>query len=484
MRKIGDDAAPGIGLRSLRSLHPMPGAALPAVFGSVMCTDRGQTKRGHFNFGLTESAHHIDIFTCQGLVYELSIHGETPMKSWLVVFTLGVLLALSPVAADVETLTNEDVVKLTQAGLGSSVIVAKIASSQTAFDTSVEALDALSENEVAQEVLAAMLAAGSVEEEVPTTQSSAGPIQGAPADSSAATRSSPASSSAGGTERPSSGAAPQPKAIPVGPFRETLRGGGEGPEMVVIPGGSFRMGCLSNDSDCFDDEKPVHPVTIARPFAVSVHEVTFEDYDRFTYPNKVDDEGWGRGRRPVINVSWDDAKEYVTWLSSETGAEYRLLSEAEWEYAARAGSTMKYSWGNTIGTNRANCYVEFCGDSWEYTAPVGSFAPNAFGLYDMHGNVWEWVEDCWNDTYSGAPADGSVWWSGDCAKRVLRGGSWVSGPGDLRAANRDRNSSGVRYYLYRFPGGPDARSLNPYAFTSCGGFQGGLAPLGGFFREF
>ena len=380
------------------------------------------------------------------------------MKTWLVALTLGLLFTLSPAAAEEEALTNEDIVKLTQAGLEPSVIVAKIASSQTAFDTSVEALVALSENEVAQEALAAMLAAGSVEEEAPTTQSRAGPMQGAPADSSAATRSSPTSSSAGGTERPSSGAAPQPKAIPVGPFRETLRGGGEGPEMVVIPGGSFRMGCLSNDSDCLDDEKPVHPVTIARPFAVSVHEVTFEDYDRFTYPNKVDDEGWGRGRRPVINVSWDDAKEYVTWLSSETGAEYRLLSEAEWEYAARAGSTMKYSWGNTIGTNRANCYVEFCGDSWEYTAPVGSFAPNAFGLYDMHGNVWEWVEDCWNDTYSGAPADGSVWWSGDCAKRVLRGGSWGYNPGDLRAADRYWGSSGFRlsYYGFRV-----ARTLAP-----------------------
>ena len=380
------------------------------------------------------------------------------MKSWLVALTLGVLLALSPVAADVETLTNEDVVKLTQAGLGPSVIVAKIASSQTAFDTSVEALVALSENEVAQEVLAAMLAAGSVEEEVPTTQSSAGPIQVAPADSSAATRSSPASSSAGGTEQPSSGAAPQPKAIPGSTFRERLRAGDEGPEMVVIPAGSFRMGCLSNDDDCYNWEKPVHPVTIARPFAVSVHEVTFEDYDRFTYPNKVDDEGWGRGRRPVINVSWDDAKEYVTWLSSETGAEYRLLSEAEWEYAARAGSTTKYSWGNALGTNRANCYSDDCGDSWEHTAPVGSFAPNAFGLYDMHGNVFEWVEDCWNNTYSGAPADGSVWRSGDCAWRDLRGGSWYLYPRDLRAALRSWDASGFRYYGYGFR---VARTLAP-----------------------
>ena len=234
------------------------------------------------------------------------------------------------------------------------------------------------------------------------------------------------------------------KAIPVSPFRETLRGGGEGPEMVVIPAGRFQMGCLSNDDDCYDDEKPVHPVTIARPFAVSVHEVTFEDYDRFTYPNKVDDEGRVPRHRPAFNrsafnVSWDDAKEYVTWLSSETGAEYRLLSEAEWEYAARAGSTTKYSWGNA-----ANCYGYTCSDRWESTAPVGSSAPNAFGLYDMYGNVFEWVEDCWNDTYSGAPADGSVWRSGDCARRVLRSGSWLSHSRNLRAANRSRFFSSLR----------------------------------------
>ena len=183
------------------------------------------------------------------------------------------------------------------------------------------------------------------------------------------------------------------------------------------------MGCLSNDHDCNDDEKPVREVVIPAPFALSVHEVTFEDYDRFTYPNKVDDEGWGRGRRPVINVSWDDAR----------------------EYAARAGTTTKYSWGNGIGDNRANCYGDECGDQWEHTAPVGSFRANAFGLNDMHGNVYEWVADCWNDSYAGAPTDGSAWLSGDCAVRVLRGGSWSSlFPRHARAANRSRNSTGVR----------------------------------------
>ena len=229
------------------------------------------------------------------------------------------------------------------------------------------------------------------------------------------------------------------------------------PEMVAIAAGRFRMGCVSG-LDCFDPEKPVREVTIPRAFALSVYEVTFEDYDRFTFPNKMGDAGWGRRRRPVINVSWDEAKEYVAWLSSQTGAEYRLPSEAEWEYAARAGTATKYSWGNEIGSNRANCYGGECGDQWEYTAPVGSFAPNGFGLYDMHGNVREWVEDCWNDSYSGAPSDGSAWLRGDCAKRVLRGGSWFSYPWNLRAAYRGGYTTGLRYDYLGFR---VARTLTP-----------------------
>ena len=232
---------------------------------------------------------------------------------------------------------------------------------------------------------------------------------------------------------------------------------GEPLEMVVIPAGRFRMGCLSNDDACREDEKPVREVVIAS-FALSVHEVTFEDYDRFTYPNKVDDEGWGRGQRPVINVSWSDATEYVAWLSSQTGAEYRLPSEAEWEYAARAGSATKYSWGNEIGSNRANCGWDYCGDQWAYTAPVGSFAPNAFGLHDMHGNVFEWVQDCLSASYAGAPVDGSAWPSGDCSERVLRGGSWLDFPRYLRAAYRYRYPSG---YGFSYLGFRVARTLTP-----------------------
>ncbi|MXW73451.1 MAG: formylglycine-generating enzyme family protein [Gammaproteobacteria bacterium] len=240
-------------------------------------------------------------------------------------------------------------------------------------------------------------------------------------------------------------------------FSDPLSSGGLGPEMVVIPAGGFSMGCVSG-LDCYDDEKPVHQVTISEPFAVSKYEITFEDYDRFSGPGTTDDQGWGRGRLPVLKVSWNDAKEYVAWLSAQSGRPYRLLSEAEWEYAARAGSATKYAWGNSIEDNRANCYG--CGSQWDYeqAAPVGSFEPNAFGLHDVHGNVYEWVEDCWNGSYEGAPADGSAWLSGDCGRRIVRGGAWDDFPDDLRIALRvsaapDRRDS---YYGFRV-----ARRLGP-----------------------
>ena len=216
------------------------------------------------------------------------------------------------------------------------------------------------------------------------------------------------------------------------------------PEMVVIPAGSFRMGCLSGD--CYRNE-PVHSVSI-ESFELSKYEVTFEEYDAFTDATgreRANDRGWGRGRRPVINVSWDDAVAYTQWLSSQTGERYRLPSEAEWEYAARAGSTTKYSWGNDIGRNRANC--NGCGSRWDkrQTAPVGSFSANRWGLHDMHGNVWEWVQDCWNRNYRGAPTDGSAW--EDCgtdsifgkyvrSDRGVRGGSFYTLKYDLESEHR------------------------------------------------
>ena len=233
------------------------------------------------------------------------------------------------------------------------------------------------------------------------------------------------------------------------------------PEMVVIPAGRFRMGCVSG-RDCEDDELPVHEVTVAS-FALSKYEVTFEEYDRFTAATggrRADDGGWGRGTRPVINVSWNDAQAYAAWLSAETGETYRLPSEAEWEYAARAGTATAYSWGNEIGRNRANC--DGCGSRGddEQTAPVGSFGANAWGLHDMHGNVWEWVEDCWHGNYARAPTDGTAWASGvSCARRVLRGGSWYDvNPRLLRSAIRSGISTGFRFNLIGFR---VARTLTP-----------------------
>ena len=349
--------------------------------------------------------------------------GALMMKGILVLAACAVFFAGVALGQEEEILSNADIVALTEAGLPASVVVAKIKASQTDFDTSVEQLVELSQAGVDGAVIEAMVNAGQ------------------PPDPQPRQRDAPAGGAPAGAQSSLERAAPLPQ--PGDVFSDALRGGGRGPEMVVISAGSFRMGCVSG-LDCFGDEKPVHTVTIGQPFAVSKHEVMFEDYDRFTYPNKVDDEGWGRGRRPVINVSWDDAKEYVTWLSSQTGQQYRLLTEAEWEYAARAGSTTKYGWGNDIGRNRANCDSDLCGDGFEYTAPAGSFAANAFGLHDMHGNVWEWVEDCWNDSYAGAPSNGSAWLRGDCERRVLRGGSWNFLPGNLRSAFRDWLTTGDR----------------------------------------
>lgn len=236
-----------------------------------------------------------------------------------------------------------------------------------------------------------------------------------------------------------------PTSPPRTTFFDVLRSGGQGPEMVVIPSGRFRMGCVSG-RNCADNEKPVHDVQV-ESFALSKYEVTFEEYDRFTGAAGRDspgDEGWGRGRRPVLNVSWDDAVAYTEWLSVETGERYRLPSEAEWEYAARAGATTSYSWGKKFEKNRANC--KGCGGQWDNrrTAPVGSFGANPWGLHDLHGNIWEWVQDCWHSNYQGAPSDGAAWIKSGCSRRVLRGGAWNDIPWYLRAAVRYWFTSGYR----------------------------------------
>jgi formylglycine-generating enzyme required for sulfatase activity len=224
------------------------------------------------------------------------------------------------------------------------------------------------------------------------------------------------------------------------------------PTMVVVPAGSFTMG--SPASERYRGAEDQHEVTIAEPFAVSKFEITFDQWEACVADGGCDayspiDHGWGRGDRPVVEMNFMDAQNYVAWLREETDQPYRLLSESEWEYAARAGSEAAYSFGDTIAPDLANYdartdYDSPPGDDFrEQTLPVGSFAPNAFGLYDMHGNAWEWVEDCWNDAYSDAtPADGSAWLEGDCDGRILRGGSWEDYPGDVRVAARV--ASGVR----------------------------------------
>jgi formylglycine-generating enzyme required for sulfatase activity len=227
-------------------------------------------------------------------------------------------------------------------------------------------------------------------------------------------------------------------------FRECARACSE---MIVIPAGTFMMGSSAREPGRLDNEAPQHQVTIVRPFAISKYELTFEDWDTCAgfgdCDPEISDSGWGRGSHPVINLTWEDAQRYVHWLSRLTGKPYRLLSEAEYEYAARAGTSTAYPWGNDIGTNRANCQA--CGSKWDnmQPAPVGSFAPNAFGLYDMVGNVSEWVEDCYHTNYVGAPADGSAWVS-DCRRRVIRGGSWSNNPQNLRVASRTGSTTDLR----------------------------------------
>jgi formylglycine-generating enzyme required for sulfatase activity len=237
---------------------------------------------------------------------------------------------------------------------------------------------------------------------------------------------------------------------PLASFRECAK---NCPEMIVIPAGSFKMGSPAIEYGRYTSEGPQHEVTIAKPFAVSKFDVTYADWDACVSvggcPNVMDG-GMGRGTKPVIYVSWDEAQQYVGWLSKMTAKPYRLLTEAEWEYAARAGATTPYPWGYEIGTGNAHCGS--CGSklNGRETAPVGSFKPNAFGLYDMAGNVWQRVQDCYHDNYIGAPTDGSEWISGECSRRVIRGGSWVNLPDALRSAYRNGARTEIREIGYGF----------------------------------
>ena len=273
----------------------------------------------------------------------------------------------------------------------------------------------------------------------------------------------------GGTQE----VAPEAGSAAVG---SAFRDCGECPEMVVVPAGNFMMGSPSSEGGRGDDEGPMRRVTIGYPFAVGVYEVTRGEFAHFveatgrsignvcwTYEGGEWKKRSGRHWRhpgfgqtdahPVVCVDWEDARAYVRWLSEKTGEAYRLLSEAEWEYVARAGTTGPYHFGSSLSSSQANY-----GKNRGGTVPVGSYSANAFGLHDVHGNVWEWVADCWNGSYAGAPSDGSAWESGHCSRRVLRGGSWVDGPGFLRSAFRGRLDSGNRNH---FDGFRVARTLAP-----------------------
>ena len=239
------------------------------------------------------------------------------------------------------------------------------------------------------------------------------------------------------------------------------------PEMVVIPAGRFTMGSPSGEAGRNDDEGPQHAVTIPAPFAVGKFEVTFAEWDACVSAGGCNrhrpiDEGWGRVDRPAMNVSWDDANAYIDWLNGQIvrkvagagglggdASPYRLLTEAEWEYAARAGTTTARYWGNDIGRGNANCID--CEDQRDRTAAVGSFTANRFGLHGVLGNLWEWVEDCWHDNYRGAPVAGEAWVT-DCDDdmRVLRGGSQASSRNVVRSANRYRGTTENRFKSYGF----------------------------------
>jgi len=243
------------------------------------------------------------------------------------------------------------------------------------------------------------------------------------------------------------------------------------PDLVVVPAGSFRMGSPDDEPGRDDDEGPAREVVFDRPFAMGRTEVTFDQWDACVADGgceQVDDDGWGRGRRPVINVSHGQALGYAVWLSRKTGRAFRLPSEAEWEYAARAGTTGPRFWGAAAGAcAAANVYDAgakakylfgwehfACADGHLETAPVGSFAANAFGLHDMLGNVWEWVEDCHALTYRVAPTDGSAFVHDGCRKRVSRGGAWNNMPQWVRASYRygleaDRRSNNLGFRVVR-----------------------------------
>lgn len=251
---------------------------------------------------------------------------------------------------------------------------------------------------------------------------------------------------------------PPPLSVPADGGVVSFRDCADTPELIRLQGAPFIMGEQSTTGTMF--ERPLREVQVSE-FYIGKYEVTFDEWDACVRArgclNPADDEGWGRGRLPVINVSWVDAQQYVHWLSEKTGKRYRLPSESEWEYAARAGTETRYHWGDGAEWSCRTANVldltgfaaqpnwhwrASCDDGFAKTAPVGSFPPNRWGLHDMNGNVWEWVQDCWHNDYTGAPTDSSAWVEGgQCGKRVNRGGGWGNNPRSMRSASRDADGA-------------------------------------------
>ena len=216
------------------------------------------------------------------------------------------------------------------------------------------------------------------------------------------------------------------------------------PVLIALPQGALTMGSNTGDPS----EKPAHPVSIANPFAISKYEVTVEQWDACVEAGacaRVTIDGNQSKTSPVRDVSWDDAQQYAQWLAKTTGKPYRLPTEAEWEYAARGGTSARYWWGEQMRSGMANC--KGCGEPWQKDAPVnvGSFPANPFGLHDMNGSVWEWVADCWHNSYKGAPADGHAWDEPNCRMRVIRGGSWREDASYMPSSTRFKYDASVRH---------------------------------------
>jgi formylglycine-generating enzyme required for sulfatase activity len=242
-------------------------------------------------------------------------------------------------------------------------------------------------------------------------------------------------------------------------FSDKLIRGGCGPVMVIVPPGKFIMGSAFSETGRQQTEGPRHEVTLDYPFAISIYTITFDQYDLFaeaTSRRRTHDEGWGRGIKPAIHVAWSEARSYCEWLSSQTGRLYRLPSESEWEFACRAGTRTPFSFGAKIESDQANFDSTYTYGGSKHDLPrrqtvaVGTFPPNALGIHDMHGNVWEWCEDTWHPTFNGAPQDGSPWIS-EAPSHVMRGGSWGVGPSHCRTASR---------FHYPDPPPPDFNQTN------------------------